>query len=573
MAWALALALMVGIASEGWAQQPEIRLEVMSLYRMGRATVYPLEGARMRWCARCEASGWTKAVRISAAGATVRDEANGRTAEALWIDGGVRVEGEAAERTLATGAEIRAKDGRLVVIARMPVEDYTAAVVQGETAGEMPTEALRAMAVAARTYATRFRERHKAEHFDFCDTTHCQFANLKVTAAVRAAVDATRGELLWKDGRPVAAYYHQDCGGRTEAAKDVWPSAEGSEGRSDPYCVRVAKPWRAEIARRELDAAMKAAELKVAPGWERITVLRRTPSGRAQTLSFAAGSGSGVVVAASSVRFAVGRAMGWGVLKSDWYEVSRMGDHFVFSGRGTGHGVGMCQLGAGEMAREGKGYREILAFYYPGATVSVAASGIRWSRSAGAGVDVFVVEGKAEDALKTAGRALEWAEMRTGLRARTRPEVYVYPTVEMFRNATGEPGWVAASTRGKRIRMQPTKVLGARVEEVLRHELVHWLLEEQAGERVPMWFREGLALVVCGERTEGAQRMTARRMEEVLMARKDDGAMRAAYASAAETVARLEARYSRAELVRWLGRGIPAGALDEAGLTEQGSHD
>ena len=93
--------------------------------------------------------------------------------------------------------------------------------------------------------------------------------------------------------------------------------------------------------------------------------------------------------------------------------------------------------------------------------------------------------------LNAAERALAWAEWQTRLHAALRPAVYVYPSVEMFRNATGEPGWVAASTRGNKIRMQPAKVLGTRVEKILRHEFVHVLLESDAAAQTPLWFAKG----------------------------------------------------------------------------------
>src|ERR1039458_51610 len=137
----------------------------------------------------------------------------------------------------------------------------------------------------------------------------------------------------------------------------------------------------------------------------------------------------------------------------------------------------MCQLGAAEMGREGKCYREILAFYYPGTAIGVAASGIVWRKSPSARLDVFTVDDGSAVVLKAAERALEWSESQTRLHAAMRTAIYVYPSVEMFRNSTGEPGWVAASTRGNKIRMQPAKVLGARAEHVLRHEFVHLLLE------------------------------------------------------------------------------------------------
>jgi stage II sporulation protein D len=73
-----------------------------------------------------------------------------------------------------------------------------------------------------------------------------------------------------------------------------------------------------------------------------------------------------VPMSASTFRFAVDRELGWDKIRSDLYEVRGTGDHIIFSGRGSGHGVGLCQTGAEEMARQGKSYREILSFYYPG---------------------------------------------------------------------------------------------------------------------------------------------------------------------------------------------------------------
>ncbi len=562
----LLLAMGLLLAPLCLAQQPDIRLQVLSLYRIQSASLDPLEGSTLRWCAKCDSTRWKQSLRISAQGSLVRNDDDGKTAPVLWIDGGIRVELEAAPpRTLHAPIEVHASSGNLFFIERLTVEEYTAAVVQGETSGEMPPEALRAMAVAARTYATRFRERHKAEHFDFCDSTHCQFVNANVTSAVTAAVEATRGELLWDHGTPLAAYYHQDCGGKTEAARVVWPEASQSStgGLDDPYCVRVSKPWRAEISRRDLEAALQRSGLRVPRHWRQIRVLRRTPSGRAQTLLLADASGAnGIPLAASSLRFAVGRAMGWSLLKSDLYDVASAGDSIVFTGRGTGHGVGMCQLGAAEMAREGKGYRDILAFYYPGAALGVAASGIAWHKSPSARLDVFTVEDASAEVLKAAGRALAWAESQTRLHAAMRPAIYVYPSVEIFRNATGEPGWVAASTSGNKIRMQPAKLLGAQVEHVLRHEMVHLLLEANAAPQTPLWFREGMAMLLSGDAPSSAPPMTPQKMEAALSQRSDYKAVQAAYASSLGTVARLEQQYGRDQLLSWLNTGIPSAVLD-----------
>jgi stage II sporulation protein D len=264
--------------------------------------------------------------------------------------------------------------------------------------------------------------------------------------------------------------------------------------------------------------------------------------------------------------------MGWGLLKSDLYDVSSMGNRFVFTGRGTGHGVGLCQLGAAEMAREGKSYRDILAFYYPGASVSVAASGIVWMKSSSAQLDVFTVENESAGVTVEAAQALAWAESQTHMHAAMRPAIYVYPSVEIFRNATGEPGWVAASTLGNKIRMQPAKILGARLEKVLRHEFIHLLLETNAAPQTPLWFREGLAMLLAGDAPSDAPGMTPQKMEEILSKRGGSKAMQAAYASSLNTVARLEQQHGRSELLRWLSSGIPSTVLGREPRAQEASH-
>src|SRR5262249_16501358 len=114
---------------------------------------------------------------------------------------------------------------------------------------------------------------------------------------------------------------------------------------------------------------------------------KRSPSGRALKLAFRGGgdqqhgrADSSKLISASSLRFAIGRTLGWNQVRSDLYEVETFADSVIFSGRGAGHGVGLCQAGAEEMAKEGKTYRQILAFYYPGAALGQTAAGLAWHK-------------------------------------------------------------------------------------------------------------------------------------------------------------------------------------------------
>ncbi len=554
----LVVALVLSAAA--LAQQPPVRVRLLSLYHLKQLTVVPEGASALRWDAeREELHG---PVAVARDGELVR--VGGHAARTVKIEGRVRLEVENARPVrISAPLEVTVRNGELRVIAAFPMEDYVAAVLQGETAGDMPPEALKAMAVAVRSYATKFRERHGDEGFDFCDSTHCQYLRTEVGAKVTMAVQETRDELLWDRGSPLAAYYHKDCGGRTEDAAAVWPDQRSAAlvAHDDPYCVRLAKPWRSEVSREDVQRALDSAGLRVPARWDRIEIVERTASGRARALRFTVGnSQQAMTVAGSSFRFAMGQTLGWNTLKSDWYEVSGSGDHFVFSGRGTGHGVGLCQTGAAEMAREGKTYREILAFYYPGAEMGKSAKAIPWIEMHESEFDLRMVNREDELVIKAADEAWAWAKEQTGLKVKARPVVDVYPTVAMFRNATGEPGWVAGSTRENHIRLEPPAVLKEQLGPLLRHEFLHLLIEGNAKPGTPLWFREGLVLFLSGDFGKPNNAMTNEEIDAAIAARGSEAEVKRAYAAAAARVAQLDDKQGRQKLLAWLRDGLPADA-------------
>ena len=540
------------------AQQPDVRVRLLSLYHLSQVKIEPAGAINVAFDGIKQTNRSGFVVRVSKGS----PEADGRAVKKIVASGDFRIVAAPVPVEHVRGSlEITARDGVLWMIASLPLERYVASVLQGETAGAMPPEALKAMAVAIRSYTARFRERHKSAGFDFCDTTHCQFLRLETRSAVVAAVEETAREMVWDRGSPLAAYYHKDCGGQTEAAAVAWHD-QGSlalASHGDPYCVRSTQPWRSEVARADLDHALTKAELHVPPRWNRITIAQRTPSGRARTLRFSVGADPGVLVSASSLRFAVGRSLGWMTLKSDWYEVTAQGDHFIFAGKGVGHGVGMCQTGAEEMARQGKNYHDILAFYYAGAAEGRSAKGIPWTTVEADGFDVRVVKSGDAAVVREAGRtALAWAQQRAGLTMAARPLLEVFPTAAMFRDTTGEPGWVAASTRHQRMRLQPPKVLGDRLEGVLRHEFLHMLIESHATAPTPLWFREGLVVYLGDDPPPLSHvEMPTDEIDRTITSRASAEEMRHAYSEAGALVRDLDHRYGRALLMDWLGRGLP----------------
>ena len=208
------------------------------------------------------------------------------------------------------------------------LEDYVAGVVAGEMPGSFPREALRAQAVAARSYAlTRKIEAQAAGRpYDIGAGVLAQVFAKDPGLAARAAAEATAGEVLALDQEPVEAYFHASCGGRTEAGLPAL-------GRDLPYlksvecgrCDRAPKvSWSVKVPPRELG---KAAGLGGAATAAR--VVSRTASGRAEKVEISAGDRK-VVVAASDLR----QRLGFSRLPSLAFDVHRpRGGDFVFDGR------------------------------------------------------------------------------------------------------------------------------------------------------------------------------------------------------------------------------------------------
>jgi stage II sporulation protein D len=405
------------------------------------------------------------------------------------------------------GEDVRVKltkqDGDKVVT--MPLDRYVAAVLAGESSVFRSDEALKAMAVAARTYAVRLRGRHAKEGFDFCGTTHCQRVDLKaVTARLEGIAEDTAGELLWYEGKPAFACYARDCGGRTEDAGAVWPDLAASylKSHEDPYCLRSGgSAWQWAGTPQDILNALRQSELRTPRVLEQISFRQTTASGRAHILALI-GDGQTVAVSASSFRFAIGRGLGWDTLRSDTYQVRFTNGRFLFQGSGAGHGVGLCQRGADQMGTEGHPYREILSFYYPGTLAGLTGRGVKWTRMGGEFIAVMTTQpGQDAGIVEKAERTVRALSDRTHLELPRRIEIRVYPDLDTFRNATGAPGSVAGQTRGTRIDLQPVAVLQGRgvFDSTLRHELLHVLVEHRARPGLPVWFREGLVEYLDGK--------------------------------------------------------------------------
>ena len=524
--------------------------------------------ARLRKCSGCAEVAFSS-LTLRANGSHIQIDADKAITQEVRVAGIYQI-AAAAVPTLKADFPIdfRAKDGQLHVTASMPMDEYIAGVLAGETGTFKSDETLKAMAVAARTYAMHFGSRHSLDGFDFCDSTHCQNLRLSdVTRRLRKIVEGTAGEVLWYDGEPAATYYHANCGGTTEDGRFILGNDEQRapylKQHSDTYCARNgASQWRSEVSKRELQHALAAEGVSVPGQLRTLTVLERTASGRVEFLTLT-GSHS-ITVPGLTFRAAIGHNIGWDRLKSNWYDVRVEGDKVVFHGRGSGHGVGLCQVGAEVMGEEGRSYREILSFYYPGTRLGVSAQGIAWQQLSSEDVVLFTTRPERDrPLLPLAARIMHEAEEKTGLAYNGAAKLKVYATVRAFRDATGEPGWVAASTRGGTIRLQPADVLQetGTLETTLRHELLHMLIEGHAKPGTPLWFREGLVLYLGlpanGQRGNSGNFEDVSTLDRALLLPASEQQMRQAYADALARVSKLVAQNGRETMIQWLQEGLP----------------
>jgi len=253
-------------------------------------------------------------------------------------------------------------------VEEVPLEDYVAAVLPPEI-GRAPAAALEAQAVAARSYALARAERHLEDGADLCDGTHCQvFRGLAAaTEDSRRAAAATQGLVLTQKGRVIAAPFHAVCGGRTARPRDVWDDEEIPELASveDDACPGVpGSTWSFAIPRAALPSLSSSFGF---PEARFLEVYGRDASGRVSMVRFAAPGGRSRVARGFEFRKAASEIWGWASVRSTDFTVEETRPAYLLSGRGTGHGAGMCQAGAIIRAKRGETRDAILALYYRGA--------------------------------------------------------------------------------------------------------------------------------------------------------------------------------------------------------------
>ncbi|MEW6107646.1 MAG: SpoIID/LytB domain-containing protein [Nitrospirota bacterium] len=250
----------------------------------------------------------------------------------------------------------------LYLINELPLEEYVKNVVSSEVGINWEMEALKAQAVIARTYALYQINLKNNTNYDLTSSVlHQVYKGSTIDPRISYSVMNTEGEVLFYNGKLIESLYHSTCGGRTENPDEVF-------GKNYPYLKSVESSceispywiWERKIPIEEIE---KALNIK---GLTDISIKSYTSSKRVKTVDIAHSSGT-LTIKTNDLR----KSLGWNRLPSTNFTITRDNGIIVFEGKGYGHGVGLCQWSALEMARNGKNYKEILAFFYPGTTIQI----------------------------------------------------------------------------------------------------------------------------------------------------------------------------------------------------------
>lgn len=261
-----------------------------------------------------------------------------------------------------------------MAVNEIDLEQYLLGVVPAEMPPSWHMEALKAQAVISRTYALYQKRERVGEAYDLVASTLSQVYEGERAIHPRAsdAVRQTAGQILTYEGAPALTFFHSTSAGPTENATDHF---KFSEGASLPYLAGVSCPldqdspyyhWERTIAFKALEEALQQQGHSVGAIADALPI-QWSRAGRVLRLRIRHASGE-TILKADDLR----KAIGFRALPSTRFTLRTVDDNLVFQGMGYGHGVGLCQWGAGVMARRGVPFEEILQHYYPGTRLQSA---------------------------------------------------------------------------------------------------------------------------------------------------------------------------------------------------------
>lgn len=353
------------------------------------------EGLRISW--GTESVEWNQSSPCQILPDDVRFQKGPVRIQSLGEQGQVRL--ESIERGCGTPSyagvlELRQDQGGIAVINELPVETYLCGVVPSEMPASYEQEALKAQAVCARSYA--FRQMMTCAYPQYeahvNDSTDYQvYNNSQRQESSTRAVAETEGQVVRYQGSIATTYYYSTSCGKTTTMEAWGGSPDGAAGylksvevKGDGGYYEENLPWyrwQAVIDGQTLADQICAATGKDVGTLEQVEVTRRGPGDVALSICARGDAGSVTVDTENKIRAALGGS-GWQITRQDgsqtqcgallpsaFFTIEKQGDTFVLNGGGYGHGIGMSQNGANEMAKQGKNYREILGLFYQGVEI------------------------------------------------------------------------------------------------------------------------------------------------------------------------------------------------------------
>ena len=272
-------------------------------------------------------------------------------------------------------------DGTQTAINTLDLEDYLCSVISSEMNANSPMELLKAHAVISRSWAIRAIEKPNHEGYHVCGDDHCQrYEGLRrMNERAVQAVRETEGQVLLYGDEVCDCRYYKCCGGKSEVWRTCWEDIDVPYIQSVecPYCGRVSAKtlrlvlndydqetkdfhdWQVTYSDDEMDAIVNTKH----PGIGHVTAiepLHRGVSGRIDRLRIVGTQRTETIGKELNIRYALSRKC----LYSSWFDVKHENGQWTLSGHGWGHGAGLCQIGAAQMAEEGFSYEQILSYYY-----------------------------------------------------------------------------------------------------------------------------------------------------------------------------------------------------------------
>jgi stage II sporulation protein D len=266
----------------------------------------------------------------------------------------IRIKAPKEERKYTDHLIVYADKGELIIINRVRLENFVAGAVLSETGSKESLEFYKIQALISRTYAIRNMRKHETEKYHQCDQVHCQlYRGVCTHPLILEAVKNTHGQVIVdSSGLLISAAFHSNSGGETTNSEDVWslPSSY-LKAVNDSFSVTMPMAkWEKKIPKKEwLNYLREKYKYPVHDSVKKKEVLHFKQDKRKTTL------GDSIPLKAIRNDFK---------LRSTYFDINTQGDQVIFKGKGFGHGVGLSQEGAINMAKKGYHYEDIIRFYY-----------------------------------------------------------------------------------------------------------------------------------------------------------------------------------------------------------------